>query len=410
MLGARRVWDRLGTGDFDAAWTVLGPQLELLVIAAQQRAAADAVAYVPAVTRQLGLDPGQVAAAAPAAFAGVASDGRDLGSLLYQPVITARSAIARGQDPGSALKTGRQVLDMIVKTQVADAGRAAESVAIASTPAVGGYVRMLTPPSCPRCVILAGKWFRWNQGFARHPRCDCRHIPAAENIAGDLTTDPYAYFKSLDQAAQDKAFGAANAAAIRDGSDIYQVVNAGRSSAGLTTLEGVRSRRGFAAEALNGGKLPHYSRPTMTRLTPEGIYAQATDRTEALELLARHGYITGYGQAAGGAIQGPMGLGLREGFGQFGRGGDRVAARMAVDRARRTGVRNASIRATMTAAELRAFDAGYGAFRAELSPAMRATFDRVYLERRDWQAAVRATGRAFTPPTLLGRTRRRSAT
>lgn len=35
-----------------------------------------------------------------------------------------------------------------------------------------GYVRMLTPPSsCDRCVILAGRWYRWNQGFERHPMC-----------------------------------------------------------------------------------------------------------------------------------------------------------------------------------------------------------------------------------------------
>jgi hypothetical protein len=84
---------------------------------------------------------------------------------------------------------------------------------------------MLNPPSCNRCVVLAGKWFRWNQGFQRHPRCDCRHIPSTENISGDITTDPYAYFKSLTAEQQTATFGRIEARAINDGADIYRVVN-----------------------------------------------------------------------------------------------------------------------------------------------------------------------------------------
>jgi len=49
--------------------------------------------------------------------------------------------------------------------------------------------------------------------------------------------------------------------------------------------------------------------------------------------------------------------GAREGYGQMGRGGTRVGAREAVERARATGVRDPRERATMTAAERRAFDA-----------------------------------------------------
>lgn len=392
VLAARRVWGRLGVGNFDRAWATLGPQLVVLLAAAMERAAEESAAYVPVVTAQVGLDPAQAGVVDAAALALTASDGRPLDTLLYQPVIAARTAMARGSDVRTALGTGQQVLDLIVATQVADAGRLAESVAIAATPAVGGYVRMLNPPSCSRCVILAGKWFRWNQGFARHPRCDCRHIPASENIAGDLITDPYRYFRGLDQKAQDAAFGPANAQAIRDGADIYQVVNAGRRGAGLTTLEGVQSRRGFAAAVLNGGPLPRGAVPNMTRLTPEGIYRQAATREEALQLLRQNGYLLEQGQIAGGAIGGSA-----EGFGQLGRGGTRVGARQAVLRARSSGVRDPSVRATMTAAERRAFDAGYGGFRSTLTARQRAVFDRTYLQRRDWQDAVAAVGRSFVP-------------
>jgi len=373
IAAAVRLWSRLGPGDFDEAWRVLGPQLQALLMAAQIRAADDAARYVAAAALEQGLDPLAVGELVPAAFgSGYASDGRPLATLLYQPLVATRTSLGQGSSLADALSVGQQALSLIVGTQTADAGRAAESVAIASTPSVGGWVRMLNPPSCSRCVILAGKWFRWNQGFARHPRCDCRHIPASENHAGDLTTDPYEYFQGLSRPRQDAAFGAANAQAIRDGADIYQVVNASRTSAGLTTLEGVRSRRGYAARELLG-PIPRAAVPRVTRLTPQGIYDQASSREEALALLRRNGYITGKGQLPGGAIQGPIRPG-REGFGQMGRGGTRVAARDSVERARRTGVRDPNNRATMTAAERRAFDDTTG--RARMTTAQRAEFDR----------------------------------
>lgn len=301
-IGAtRRLWARMGTGDWDAAWRQIRPTMLAVVAAAQLRAAQAAVAYVPAVTVEVGIDPAQVATVRPAAFAGEASDGRPLGTLLEQSVVAARMS---GLDTAGSLEAGGRWLEIAVQTQLSDAARGAESVALTATPAVTGYVRMLNPPSCSRCAILAGRWYRWNTGFLRHPRCDCRHIPAAEDMAGDLTTDPYEYFRSLSERDQAQVFTTAGAQAIRDGADIYQVVNARRTAAGLTTLEGVQSRRGFAAERLHGGPLPRFARPNLRRLSPEGIYELASDRDEALRLLQRHGYITGYGQHRGGVIRG----------------------------------------------------------------------------------------------------------
>ena len=45
---------------------------------------------------------------------------------------------------------------------------------------VGGYVRMVQAGACSRCVVLAGKWYRKNQGFQRHPGC----FPAGAVVSG----------------------------------------------------------------------------------------------------------------------------------------------------------------------------------------------------------------------------------
>ncbi len=190
---------------------------------------------------------------------------------------------------------------------------------------------MLNPPSCKRCIILAGKWFRWNEGFLRHPRCDCRHIPASENIAGDFTTDPYQAFHALTPEQQEKEFGKIEARAIRDGADIYRVVNL--QARGLGTAR--------------AGRL--YGTPT--RVTIDDIYRTAGTRTNAIRLMTENGYITGP-QVPGGNV-----VGFREGFGQFGRGGTRVAASTSVFDARVSGIRDRLNRYTMTAAERRLYDA-----------------------------------------------------
>jgi len=336
----RRFWRGLNPADLSGSWVRSLAGLQPAIEEVQFRAAELGAGYGASTLAAQGAYSAPTSFVNPAGFVGSAPDGRSLSGLLYSPVTQVKSAIAAGVQPGVALKAGRGVLDRNVQTMVADTGRAAASVDIAARQRVG-YVRMLNLPSCPRCVILAGKFFRWNAGFRRHPRCDCRHIPSTENIAGDVTTDPYEYFHSLDAAAQEKQFGKPAAQAIRDGSDIFQVVNADRGTkpGGLITTEGT-SRRG------------NFGRGRPPRLTPEGIYAQGLPRQETLRLLERNGYILPGGQNPVGVIRGQA-----EGFGSLGRGGTRVGVRNAVEEARRTGERNPAVRATMTAAERRVFDA-----------------------------------------------------
>lgn len=329
-LAVTRMWRKM-TDDFDTSWSRIAPDMVGIVADGQFAAARTADVYLAGVLYETGQVDLPAGAIAPAAFAGISGDGRPLDSLLYGGVAAAKHAVDEGLPAAEALAQGGRWLSMATLTAIADAGREAVQAGIGSRPAVSGWVRMLNPPSCSRCVILAGKWFRWNQGFQRHPRCDCRHIPSSEQIAGDFTTDPYEAFKSMTTAQQDKAFGRIEARAIRDGGDIYRVVNIGQRGLGT------------ARSAARYG--------TPSRMTVDDIYRVAGTRTNAIQIMTEQGYITGP-QVAGGNI-----LGQVEGFGQFGRGGTRVGASNAVREAQRTGVRDPLNRYTMTAAERRLYDA-----------------------------------------------------
>lgn len=300
LATATRQWRKLGTNWIGEAWAERVPTVTAAVTAAQRTAAASAL-----VSGALALgEQGQWAApdglVDPDAFAGLAADGRSLETLLRAPAITARTLIAGGVEPAQALAAGGRQLSMMVLTEVADAGRGAAGVQIAARPRVG-YVRMLNPPSCSRCVILAGRFYRWNQGFLRHPRCDCKHVPTmvtdqAEAFAKGLIDDPYQAFDRMSEAEQNRVFTNAGARAIRDGADMYQVVNArrGMKYRGAFTSEGV-SKHGWAGQILRRGQ---------KRMTPETIYRLNPNREQAVEALRAQGYITGRGQVSGGALRG----------------------------------------------------------------------------------------------------------
>ena len=68
--------------------------------------------------------------------------------------------------------------------------------------------------------MLAGNFYLFNEGFLRHPRCRCTHIPYAENVMDDERTDPAKYFESLTHEQQDKVFAIAAAEAIRLGAQL----------------------------------------------------------------------------------------------------------------------------------------------------------------------------------------------
>jgi hypothetical protein len=278
---ARKAWARLDAANL-AGWGVLARPVLSAVTAAQYAAALDAGRYVAASLAAQGARAPAVAELVPAAFAGVASDGRSLVDLLDQPRIGVLIRIGEGQGVAQAMASGLAQLETIAVTQVQDAGRGGAGVAIAARPAVRGYVRHLRPPSCSRCAVLAGQFYRWNAGFLRHPRCDCRHVPVVGD-GGPRAMSPREYFDSLSTADQNRIFTNAGAQAIRDGADLTAVVNARRGmyeAGGRKFTRESTTKRGV----MRGSKSP--------RPMPETIYAQAGgDRDAAIRMLQESGYL-----------------------------------------------------------------------------------------------------------------------
>jgi GNAT superfamily N-acetyltransferase len=276
-----RLWREVDRRNIAASWRELLAQALVVVSSSQGIAAASSGIYVGDVLDELGLADIAAGHIQSQAFAGIASDGRPLDGLLYRPAVKALRQIGAGASVNRAMAAGLLDLDMIVRTQIGDAGRVADGVAITARPEVGGYVRMVVGKTCARCLILAGKRYRWNQGFQRHPRCDCRHIPVAEDVPDDIRTDPSAAFRAMSREEQDRAFGKAGAEAIREGADMARVVNARRGMY-------VAGDRTFTTEAATRRGIGR-----STRLMPEQIYREAgNDRSEAIRLLRLHGYIT----------------------------------------------------------------------------------------------------------------------
>lgn len=276
--------------------------LDALLVAismGQVQAASLADPYVAQVLAELGIESPVVGTVQPRGFIGT-SDGRPMDGLLAQPVIDVKQATAKGLVKREAMQSGLASLLRIGTTQVQDAGRTAVGAAIAARPAVGGYTRVLSLPACSRCVVLAGKWYEWNSGFQRHPGCDCRHVPADRSMAKDLTTDP----RQAIQSGKVTGLSRAELAAIEEGADIGQVINArqGMYTAGgrKFTRTGTSTRGSFGRQAraegsgtqLVTGGSRRTRRVTTLRLTPEQIYIEAAgNRDEAVRLLRRFGYL-----------------------------------------------------------------------------------------------------------------------
>lgn len=358
VASARRAWARVEQARISESWErQVRASVAGVVSVAQVRAAESGASYSAMTLAEQGAYSAPEAWVAPAAFGGYAADGRALETLLDAPAYRAKELIAGGAAAAQALEQARGLLDTIVRSTVSDAGRQATSVDIAARANVG-YVRMLNPPSCSRCTILAGRYYRWNAGFRRHPGCDCVHVASRVGstqaaLSEGLIDDPYEYFESLSESEQDRVFGKNSARAIRDGSSIFRVVNAKRGAGGMFTSEGTGRQR---------GKFSSFARDLKgRRLTPDGIYAQGLPREETLALLERHGYLFRDYRVTD-RIVGSQGIGEviginYQGFGQMGRGGTRRGASNAVRDAEARGFRDASETATMTAAERRVYDA-----------------------------------------------------
>ena len=244
-------------------------RLAALLAVFQLAAVRNVTDHTAGMLEEQGIRDAPVASLAAGALVGIASDGRDLGSLLTLPDLTASQ------------------FDRIVATQLQDVARQAAAIERAVRPQVTHYVRALNLPSCGRCVVLAGKPERSDVAFRRHPRCDCLAVPSNAANAGRLATDPVEAFDAMTAAERAKAFTRAGAEAISLGADIGRVVNA-RSGMGTAQVFG-RDVKTTGALRRRYGRGP---RGDEVRLMPESIAQIATDRDDHLRLLRLYGYIT----------------------------------------------------------------------------------------------------------------------
>lgn len=297
-LIALREWSRIDpAGDWFAQWQQMAPRLAAVVAAAQVGAAKDAGASVAAALVEDGHPETRLGVVAPAVFAGWVSpswteeDGVPLEEYLLGPVASARNASGSGRQ---MLAYGGRMLEGLVSFAVTDAAAHAHDVQVVATR--NTYSVFTEPGSyCQRCATLVGKHYRPGTHVKRHPRCDGVMEAHSERSSYQLEPATVDRIKDLTKSQR---------AAIDDGADLDQVLNAQRKGAisGIYTTEGT-TRRGFgyfAMKTRHGAyskspdrKLPgaRYASISVGRLSPETIYRIAKDQADMVRLLHTYGYI-----------------------------------------------------------------------------------------------------------------------
>jgi hypothetical protein len=139
----------------------------------------------------------------PVGFAGSSTGPLDLATVVDFAPIRTKQAIARGLPPGQALQSGFAQLSTVAESELQESARGVMDVAGNTEPQYRGYLRQPNPGACGRCLILANKFYRFNDGFERHPRCHCSHVPIL--VGQEMLNLPTAdeRFKDMDRAEQD---------------------------------------------------------------------------------------------------------------------------------------------------------------------------------------------------------------
>ncbi|MGW9249743.1 hypothetical protein [Streptomyces badius] len=296
---ARAAWRGVDRDAPGLSWVAALTPVVAAVAGAQLAAARGTEPWLLAL---LGEDPEQAQSdrLVPESLAGVTGDGVPLAQALQIPVFTALRLVTQGVPIVQALARGQLLLDLMVRTAVADAGRAADQVGMTARPGVTSYIRVVESGACSRCIVLAGREYGVSSGFLRHPRCHCGMEPVTR-AHRPTAQDPRKVVDAMSAKEKQRVFGEAGARALDEGADLGQVVNARRGMATATvfgrtvqtTTEGT-TRRGLAGNRLqNFGKVEgqRYRMSRAPRLMPEEIFRLADDRAHAMRLLRLHGYL-----------------------------------------------------------------------------------------------------------------------
>lgn len=321
---AARLWRSISSGNIDAGWDAIAPELERVVTTGQFQAATMAAGYTAAAFKAQDMAAGS-GRVVPAAFSGATLEGREIVPELYSSATTTKRLIGRGVGVGAAFQAGTALMSLMAATMVRDAGNMADKVSSVSRGTVQ-MARVLSPGACSRCAILAGVG-NFSKHFERHPACKCTTVPVRNGEAPPegIFATAGDYFNSLSEAEQDRIFTKAGAESIRLGASEISVVNArrgmysvrqpgplvaratprtligpdGKPFQAYTTTEGTTVRGWFGAG--RGGSVTsnqyvrnagdRYRRTTSVRLMPETIMSIAKDQEDAVRLLREFGYL-----------------------------------------------------------------------------------------------------------------------
>jgi hypothetical protein len=297
-------WSQLDDADPIGSWhDQVRPAAVAAVARGQQQATTLSTDYVAATVAAAGTVSAPLAVLVAGALAGVAAGGLTLAALLDWAWAYYRHALGLGVPPRGARAIGLGKLLTYTGTEVADAGRVATQIDAALRTEIAGYERIVHLPACGRCILLAGRLYRYSTGFLRHPRCDCQMKPVTRDQwrTTNLDNHPDALFFRMSPAQQAKAFGVRDAEAIRAGADIGRVVNARRKGAVYvagghqythesTTSRGVGRQLGQLSKrhAQPGGR---YRVSGIARPTPAQLVDSTRNRDELITQLRRFGYL-----------------------------------------------------------------------------------------------------------------------
>ena len=283
---AGRAWKRVNPGSIVSSWQTLSAGVIGAVMLAQTETIENSNDYIDFAFNEQNID-GLDARLRPGAIVGtMPATGATLDAALAGVAYHALDHIGRGRSVREAMDGGMLELAQLVQYAVADSSRASAKVRIGTTQTSVGYTRVVSAGCCARCAVLAGKFYRWNDGFLRHPNCLCLHFPATSAVAAQTATDPYEAFEALSEKEQDRIYTKSGAEAIRNGADMNQVINSrrGMTTSGRFTSEGATKRGYFriSSEAGRAGK---------RRLSVDEILRRSgQDKARFVSLLTEYGY------------------------------------------------------------------------------------------------------------------------
>lgn len=166
--------------DVGGWWAGVRNTVLALLGRSQARAAATAAAYQAAVLRDAGIAPTPDAVLDPLGFAGHNGDGVPLLDPLDSVPVWFRADLAAGLTQEEAAAKARYRAELIATTETQRAADRAAFVGRTTEPAIRGWERYVNLPACGRCIVLAGRRYKANADFPRHPNC----FPAGVVVSG----------------------------------------------------------------------------------------------------------------------------------------------------------------------------------------------------------------------------------